>query len=83
MDGNEALYLNQMFESVALAIIRYRLRVDTPQKEIVNELKMIDQEQIIRNVNDKVGLKQLIMQSKKLGAFTYCYKLKWFNIISI
>ena len=83
MQGNEALYLNQMFESVALPVIRYRLRVNTPQNEIVNELKTIDKEQVIRNVHSSVDLKQLIMQSKKLGLFTYCYKSKWYNLLVI
>ena len=83
MQGNEALYLNQMFESVVLPVIRYRLRVNTPQNEIVTELKTIEKEQIIRNIHSSVDLKQLIMQSKKLGLFTYCYKSKWYNLLII
>ena len=78
---NYPLYVNQMFESVILAIVRYRLRVHCPKKEIVDELKSIEKENIINNSLKKVSLYSLVKQSKKYGVFSYCYVRRMYNLL--
>lgn len=81
MKGKGALYLNQMFESVALCIIRYDLRIGMGRKEIISELKTIEKEDIVRRVEDRIDLRILLAQSKKLGIFTYLYYKKWYSAL--
>lgn len=81
MHGHSALYLNQMFESVPLSIIRYDIRIKQQNKDIVNELMDIEREKIIRTVPEKVTLGMLLSQSKKLGLFTYLFVKKQYNLL--
>ena len=81
LNRNYALYINQMFESVVLGIVRYQLRVHCDKKEIIDELKSIEEENIIRNNGEKINLYSLVKQSKKYGVYSYCYCKRMYNLL--
>lgn len=77
---NRAIYWNQFFETCILPVISYHFKNGASKETIEIAVNQFDDS--IMQQNDKnISFIDLIMQSKKIGLFTYCYLNKYFNFL--
>lgn len=70
---HRAIYLNQIFESSVLTIIRYHLKARSSDKYIINLLNEIADSFYIKKEKDPHNIYSLLKQSKKVGLFSYLF----------
>ncbi len=81
IDANKSLYWNEVFNSCVLPYLRDGIKQKQGRRKTIDAIVALNENCPILKMTQKVPLRALIKQSKKLGVFAYLYMKGFYNAL--